>query len=230
MRRLNLCLIAAAIALSSAQAAVIELFEDDPAFIDLLPRQDAPTQIAYEEQNVFSGVGAVRVWGDPPNTQRYNPVIPGWQYKIVENPAGDQEARWILFAWNKLEGAEGIMIQFPDNGNWGLVAGAFVDPPAPGTRRYISGLNITGWTGIQVNESPVLGEWEYYIRDLWEDFGAFTMTGIALTPFNGVGLYDAIYLAHTKRELEEIVSSILPVQPLGKLEVFWGAIKAKVSR
>ena len=69
--------------------------------------------------------------------------------------------------------------------------------------------------------------WTPVIRDLWGDFTAFTLTGVALTQFNEVGYYDAIYLAWTKDELEKSVQAILPVEPADKLATQWGALKTR---
>jgi len=130
-----------------------------------------------------------------------------------------------MFAWKKI-GGEGIMIQFPDNGTWGVVTQPCVEPPAPGTRRYIAGKNMTGWSGICLSDE-IPEDWEVVIRDLFADFGSFTMTGIALTPFDNVGLYDSIYLAWSEAELKELLTSMTPVQPRDKLTTVWGYIKGE---
>ncbi|MBM3214896.1 hypothetical protein FJZ36_08280 [Candidatus Poribacteria bacterium] len=209
-------------------AKVITLFEDDAAFIDALPNQDTATEIAIEKKIVFKGKVAVKLdakGNAATNGQKYNANIAGWAYSIVEKPSKDTDARYILFSWRK-DGGAGIMIQFPDNGAWGAVNAAFVDPPAPGTRRYIAGENLTGWTGIQVSKD-VPKNWTPVIRDLWGDFTNFTMTGVALTQFNEIGYYDAIYLAWTKAELEAIVQGVLPVEPRTKLATAWAELKTQ---
>lgn len=203
---------------------VIELFEDDPKFIDLLPRMDTPTKTENESKDVFHGKIAVKVICESPganNNQRYNPRIPGWNYKIVKNPSKEDEARWIMFAWKK-KGGTGII---PDNGRWGPVTVPCAKPPTQG-RRYIAGQNATGWTGICLKDE-IPEDWEVVVRDLYSDFGEFTMTGLALTPFNGeYGLYDSIYLAWTEDELRSLLKEwTTRLEPRGKLATSWGRIK-----
>ena len=42
-------------------------------------------------------------------------------------------------------------------------------------------------------------------RDLFKDFGAFNLTGIALTPMDGThGLFDAIYIGRTIEDLDKV--------------------------
>jgi len=78
------------------EGKVITLFEDDESFIDQLSRQDTPTNIENEEKDVFYGKIAIKVSAPQGsvanNVQRYNPNIPGWNYKIVENPSKEDEA------------------------------------------------------------------------------------------------------------------------------------------
>ena len=65
-------------------------------------------------------------------------------------------------------------------------------------------------------------------RDLFADFGAFTLTGIALTPLDGeAGLYDHIYLGRTLEDLDRIDATGLTKGPKPremapeKLESLW---------
>jgi hypothetical protein len=209
---------------AGAAGDVIELFDDDDSFVEHLAQEDTPTTIENDNSDTFNGDISLNVTAPSgvTNGQRYNPNIPDWSYKIVENPSGTDEARWIMFAWKKI-GGTGIMIQFPDNGGWGAVTTPFVDPPAPGTRRYIAGDNMTGWTGIQVSENAP-AQWGVVIRDLFADFGEFTMTGIALTPFDNTGLYDSIYLARGEDELNNLLTT--SVEPDSKLASTWGEVKS----
>jgi hypothetical protein len=198
------------------QGLIIELFEDDEEFINSVQNQDAPTTIENDDTDSFNGEISLRLESDAAitNGQKYNPNIPGWAWQIVDNPSGEDEARWIMFAWKKDDG-EGIMIQFPNNGSWGVV---------PNGGRYFDGVNKTGWPGIQLeDEAP--REWEVQIRDLVDDFGEFTMSGIALTQYDNVGRYDSIYLAWTEDELQQLLTDIFPVKPLSKLTTTWGEVK-----
>ena len=198
------------------QGVVIELFDDDEGFIDKIPNQDTATEIANDDTEFFNGEISLRLEAPAgvSNGQKYNPNVPGWSYNIVKNPSADDEARWIMFAWKKA-GGNGIMIQFPSSGSWGV---------QPNGGRYFDGVNKTGWPGIQLADEPP-AEWEVQIRDLFDDFGAFTMTGIALTQYDNVGYYDSIYLAWTEDELNRLLVEMTPVEPRSKLAATWGEVK-----
>ena len=219
MKGLIFSLLALAFALAiciGTQGKVIELFDEDDAFINSLSNQDTATQINNDDSDSFNGDLSLKLEAPAAvnNGQRYNPNIPGWSYKITKDPSADDEARWIMFAWKKV-GGEGIMIQFPNNGSWGV---------QPQGGRYFDG-DKTGWPGIQLaDEAP--GEWEVQIRDLFDDFGEFTMTGMALTQYDNVGFYDSIYLAWSEDELKRLLTEITPVEPHSKLAVTWGEVKS----
>lgn len=164
-------------AFGPASTAVATLFEDERAFADLLS-EGAGTAVV-ETGDRFSGAAALAV--TPP--QRFSLRIPNWDYRIVENP-GPGEFRYLRFAW-KSRGGQGIMVELAGNGRW---------PPAERPLwRYFSGKNTSGWAAMQV--SPLLPEhWTVVTRDLWRDFGAFTLTGVAPTALGGEALFDRIEL------------------------------------
>jgi len=157
--------------------STVTLFEDDRGFADQLDQGDGRATI--ETADRFSGSVALRI--TPP--QRWSLRIPGWEYRIAEDPQPG-EFRYLRFAWKSL-GAEGVMIELAADGKW---------PPAgKPIWRYYSGKNTTGWAARQVSpEAP--GEWTQVTRDLWKDFGSFTLTGIAPTAMGGDALFDRIEL------------------------------------
>src|SRR5262245_4868044 len=88
--------------------AVVELFEDNAAFfIEHLHNHGAPdgTIIEKNDQSFFSGTCSLAVT----EFQKFNTQLPGWNYKIVENPQPGQY-RYLRFAWKRTE-APGIMLQ-----------------------------------------------------------------------------------------------------------------------
>lgn len=196
-------------------ADLVVLFNEDLAseagggnFAELI----AGSTVTITGDEAFSG--SVSVFVTP--QQSYNANIPDWSFPIRENP-GDGEFRYIAFAV-KSNGGTGAMVQFPDNGGWGAVTDPCVEAPAPGTRRYILGENTAGWSGICVTDDPPF-EWTAVERDMFADFGEFTITGIALTPFNDGGegdYYDAIILG---------TDPVTAVEPADKLTTTWGSIK-----
>ncbi len=132
----------------------------------------------------FSGESSLLV--TPP--QRYSPRIRGWNFPIREKPTVG-EYRYIRFAW-KAPKASGVMIEWADNGKW---------PPAEEPiRRYFAGKNFTGWQAVGV-APRVPSDWTVMTRDLWKDFGDFTLTGFAPTAIEGPAMFDRIELL---RELE----------------------------
>jgi hypothetical protein len=197
------------------------LFNEDAAseagagdFAALFVNHDAGSTVTVTGDEAFSG--SVSVFATP--SQSHNNQMAGWNFPIRENP-GAGEYRYIAFAW-KSDGGTGVMVQFPDNGGWGAVTDPCIDPPAVGTRRYIAGENVTGWSGVCVSDE-IPEEWTAVERDLFADFGEFTITGMALTPFDDGGngdYYDAIILGS---------DPVTAVEPSGKVAVTWGNIKSR---
>ena len=77
------------------------------------------------------------------------------------------------------------MLELADRGCW-----APADMPL---RRYYAGTNTTGWAGLEV-AAQAPRDWTVVTRDLWKDFGPFTLTGIAPTAMGGEALFDKIEL------------------------------------
>jgi hypothetical protein len=108
----------------------------------------------------------------------------------VAKDSGPDTFRYLRFAWKSI-GAEGVMLELADGGAW---------PPADQPlRRYVSGRNSSGWQAKEVS-SAAPREWTVVTVDLWEDFGEFTLRGIAPTALGGPALFDRIELL---RSLEE---------------------------
>jgi hypothetical protein len=163
--------------------ASVTLFDDEPSFADLLTEGGGTVRITSDQP--FSGDACLVV--TPP--QRWSLRIPGWQYRITENP-GPGEYRYMRFAWKSI-GGQGVMVELAADGRW---------PPADKpVWRYYSGKNTTDWAAVQVTEEPPY-EWTAVTRDLWKDFGEFTLTGIAPTAMGGEAWFDRIELL---RSLDE---------------------------
>jgi len=207
-------------------ADLMVLFDEDAPdeagkgnFVPLFISHDAGSTVTVTNQDAFTG--KVSAFTTP--AQSYNNNMTGWRFIITDKPTGKDQYRYIRFAW-KADGGTGVMIQFPDNGNWGAVTTPCVGPPAPGTRRYIAGVNVTGWSGVCVDNS-IPTEWTVIQRDLFDDFGTFTMTGMALTPFSDGGkgdYYDSIMLAAKETEFPKLG---IAVSPRDKLAALWAEIK-----
>lgn len=178
-----------------AKAAVVELLEDDAAW--LAPQLNRAVVPADRDQSgragpwgedCYSGGACLKVAG----YQRYDEHIPGWEYPVVEKPRPG-EYRYVRFAWKKPAGA-GVMVQLCVSGvDW---------------HRYYAGTNLVGFTpAIQVS-TTLPEEWQVVTRDLYADYGApHTLTGFAFTSMDGVALYDHVYLGRTIADLDKVTAA-----------------------
>jgi hypothetical protein len=192
-------LLFAAVAAAADKPAVIELFEDDAdGLLPLLTMGGISggeeVRAAGDTADVFSGKVALRV----APAQRFNPDIKGWSFRIAEKPK-EGDYRYLRFAWKKLAPGP-IMIQFcsRDPQDWG--------------HRYHAGGNPP-WTAKEVAaEAP--NEWAVYTCDLFKDFGAFTLGGIAFTPLQGGdGLYDHVLLGRSVADLDKATTATMLKTP-----------------
>jgi hypothetical protein len=161
----------------------LAIFEDEADFADKL--NQGAGKISLVSDDHYSGKAALKVTPD----QRFNPSLPGLNVKIREKP-GAGEYRYLTFAWKKKGGSQ-LCLQLNHDGQWG--------PPgdAPGHKfRYHAGAGPECF-GASLAIDPKLPEgWVLVTRDLYADFGEFTLTGLALSPIDGdYALFDHIYLA-----------------------------------
>lgn len=156
------------------------LFDDRPEFVDLLTSGGGTATVVSDEK--FSGAASLRI--TPP--QKYSVRIAGWNFRIRENPAPG-EFRYLRMAW-KAPGAQGVLLELAHNGSW-----PSSDSPE---RRYFSGKNTTDWKATRVSQQ-LPAEWTVVTRDLWSDFGDFTLTGLAPTAMGGPVWFDRIELLRT---------------------------------
>lgn len=178
-----------------ADTAVVELLDEGVgAVLGQLNNDQTGEQgtAAREDRDVFAGVEATRVTP----MQKYASRLPGWDYRIVETPTKAGEFRYLRFAWKKV-GGTGIMIQLHDtNKTW--------------FHRYYAGRNVYGWQPATEVSAKLPSQWEVVTRDLFKEAGAFTLTGIALTPFDGTaGLFDHILLGRTVADLDAATNAAL---------------------
>ncbi len=169
-----------------------EIFEDDEKFVALL--NEGGGQATIEPADKSSGKASIKITPD----QKFNPNLPGLQVKIRENPAPG-EFRYIRFAWKKKGGAA-ICLQLNHDGAFG--------PGGSGKEgakfRYHSGpAEVFGGSlavGDKLPEAFVV-----ITRDLFADFGEFTLNGIALSAVDGeFALFDQIYLGKNIADFELI--------------------------
>ena len=169
--------------LGPASPVTVVLFDDDPGFVDLLT--EGAGTAGVETADCHRGKAALVV--SPP--QRFSAKIPGWAYRIRERPEAG-EFRYLRFAWKQVAG-HGVMIELAADGGWPAAHDSCC--------RYYSGKNTTGWNAVCVSEDNP-GDWTVVTRDLWKDFGPFTLTGIAPTAMGGKAMFDSLELL---RSLED---------------------------
>ncbi len=153
------------------------LVDENLVFADALSEGEGTAQFIDSDFHV--GSHSLRI--TPP--QRYSPRIANWSFRIRENPAPG-EYRYMRFAWKAAE-AKGIMLELAAGGHW-----PSADKPL---RRYHAGENNTGWQSLEV-DSAAPREWTVVTRDLWQDVGDFTLTGLAPTAIGGAVYFDRIEL------------------------------------
>lgn len=163
------------------------LFEDDPQFLAALTSGIGTGRIVADQ--AFSGQRAL---GMTP-LQRDAVEIPGWQFRVRQNPQPG-EYRFLRLAWKK-RGTGSVMLELARNGHW---------PDAKDPKgRYVAGPNTTGWAAISVN-STAPTDWTVATMDLWKDIGDFTLTGLAPTCDGGdEAFFDAILLGPTVAALDD---------------------------
>jgi len=169
-----------------------EIFEDDEKFVALLNEGGGTAVI--EPADKASGKTSIKVTPD----QKFNANLPGLQVKIRENPAPG-EFRYIRFAWKKKGGAA-ICLQLNHDGAWG--------PGGSGKEgakfRYHSGPAEVYGGSLAVGDKLPEG-FVVVTRDLFADFGEFTLNGIALSPVDGeFALFDQLYLGKNMADFELI--------------------------
>ncbi len=153
------------------------LVDENASLAELLHEGDGTAQ--FVETDSYSGRLALEVTP----LQRHSSRLPGWNFLIREHPQPG-EYRYMRFAWRSA-GAHGTMLELAADGNWPAASDAI--------RRYLAGRNTTGWQAVEVSAEPPL-QWQAVTRDLWHDFGDFTLTGIAPTSMGGAALFDRIEL------------------------------------
>jgi len=202
---------------------LLTVFEDDDNFATLLKSGNG--RIELDSENRFSGTRSLRV---APGTGE-NATLPGLQALICEHPRLGQ-FRYLCFAWKKSTGTR-IQLQLATAGRLGDVRNVLDGARDPGIAaglRRTQTLDDRGRRfsysyeeGVATTMPPIPlwmhgdlpQDWQLIQRDLFNDFGLFTVTGLALKCVDGdTAWFDHIYLARTKNDLEYAASHL--VNPL----------------
>ena len=169
----------------------MRIFEDEEEFATSLNQGGG--QIRLEGGDKYSGNSSVRVTPD----QRFNPALPGLGVKIRKEP-GPGEYRYLRFAWKK-QGGNQICMQLNHDGQWGPT------PGGPGAKfRYHAGPGDCYGASLRVADR-MPNRMTLVTRDLYADFGEFTLTGLALSAIDGqLAVFDHIYLGRTVDDLDTV--------------------------
>jgi hypothetical protein len=169
----------------------LRIFEDEEEFATSLNQGGG--QIRLEGGEKYSGSSSVRVTPD----QRFNPALSSLGVKIRKDP-GPGEYRYVRFAWKK-QGGNQLCLQLNHDGAWGPTVGG------TGAKfRYHAGPGDCYGASLRV--APRLpNRLTVVTRDLYADFGEFTLTGLALSPIDGqFAVFDHIYLGRTVDDLDSV--------------------------
>jgi len=166
----------------------LAVFEDDAAFVAQLNEGDG--EATLETGAKYSGTASIKIKPD----QKSNPAIPNLGVKIRRNP-GPGEYRFLTFAWRK-QGGSLICLQLNHDGKWGPVD----DSPA---FRYDAGSGEESYGAALRVDVNLPTDFVVVTRDLYADFGEFTLTGLGFSPQDGDhALFDHIYLGRSPRDFE----------------------------
>jgi hypothetical protein len=167
----------------------LAIFEDQAEFAANLTQGGGQATLFPDEK--YSGAASIKVTPD----QRFNPALPGLGVKIREKPAPG-EYRYLQFAWKK-QGGQALCLQLNHDGKWGPAG----DNPAK--FRYHAGPANEPIGPSLAIDANLPAAFTLVTRDLFADFGEFTLTGIALSPVDGeFALFDHIYLGTTPEDFD----------------------------
>ncbi|MBI1310654.1 hypothetical protein GC176_05035 [bacterium] len=212
--------------LTERPPGIAVVFDEDREFVDELTDGEGILELATSD--VSSGSAALKVSGG----ERSNPLIKGVELPLREYPRLG-EFRYLRFAWKKPDG-ELVALSIAHDGLLGLPEMAFDGPrpqafrPAAARREFekqrsnprrVIQSDDRGAkyayqydSGTLKTEQPVLRldrrlptDWVAHTRDLFAEFGAFTLTGIGIqSRGGGAAMFDQIYLARTQADFDWI--------------------------
>lgn len=210
--------------LVSHRPGLVALFEDDPTFVERLTEGDGTVVVASDDKQ--TGSESLKVM--PPGRRAAS--IPGWEFLVAEEPDFG-EYRFVRFAWRG-DGEGPVSFAIAHDAVFGLNDGNATPPRRSRRRsnpsyergqrngyRYIAGPggeNDSDLMPFVKLDGQTPKDWRVVQRDLFGDFGAFTLTGAGLASKDGTLMFDGLYLARSAdlfRFVEEDLSENAGPQP-----------------
>lgn len=200
-------------ALTAEPPGLHRIFEDEAEFAEELSTAAGRAQLSAEQP--FRGTTSLRV----PRGSAEAAQLPGLHADIAEHPRLG-EYRYLVFAW-KPQGGTRIELQLARDG-------VLESNREPGGRRPPRGRPAVGrgngedrglrhgytWDAGAEKQSAgaplrlewkLPGDWTRHERDVFADFGAFPLTGLAVRSLDGEGVWlDHVYLARTSEDVARL--------------------------
>lgn len=217
------CLDWRGIGTSSHRPGLLPLLAENPDLI--LELTEGEGTAAWDQTEPFSTKTSLKV--TPP--ERGVSRLPGLRVPIRAYPRLG-EYRYLSFAWKK-EGGKQIALALAHNGKLGgddfgkQRPRVRIDPTrlrknAPARRmlessgrglqygyRYHRGQSDPEIGAAMMIERKLPDGWQYVERDVFTDFGEFTLTGFSFQPFDGTAAwFDEIYLARDRSDFQYLPS------------------------
>lgn len=200
----------------SQQPGLLKIFDDEKEFAANLT-EGMGRAVVFEDESA-AGKIALRVEQGTKASRR----LPELQAAIRERPAHG-EYRFIRFAWRKQEGKL-IGLGLAHQGELGIGTGLQrqdawnLRPFRPDYRgaqqgyRYFAGQgDFEDRIGLRVDGSAPHDKWNVVTRDLFGDFGTFTLTGLELLcPEGEAAFFDQIYLGRTAEDFQHLTHTLEP--------------------
>lgn len=202
-------------ALTAERPGLLTIFEDEPGFASQLNRGAGQVEITNEKP--FSGNVSLKVTPDAGDNSR----IEGLEATVTDQPRLGQY-RYVVFAWKQPTGTQ-IQIQFANDGRLGDQIAQVgrrdqARKSARGQTRFDGPADDRGlrhgfaYDSGSIRQEPgsplrlagaIPKEWQMSMRDLFNDFGSFNLTGLGLKCVDGeAAWFDHIYLARTPQDME----------------------------
>ena len=218
-----------AVAIVDRRPGLLRVFEDEPAFAERLTQGKGSA--SFDGDDRFEGSASIRVTGP----ERSDASLPGLSARIRESPRLG-EFRYLRFAWKKTTG-ERICLQLAHDGRWAaepdepenVEAGSkprrrsqrrrgpavLIDQRGQDVGyRYDAGKGDRLYGSAKQVADRLPEQWTVVTRDLYADFGNFTLTGLMLRcPDGDSAWFDHLYLGRSTHDFDHIKELISDDRP-----------------